>query len=191
MMKSGWARTAALVLCAGIVSASRAGAAVDSDAAFAGAANAATVAALRGAKDQRALATGAESVVRDQTTTVGVDLNAQTVKCSAADYSMPMLKVLIPNLAALTVLNHRNTKEGAPCVAAGQCGAALGPQSILGSGAGSERIPVRVVLKKVAQLDGAVCHVSLVETVTTEIRGVPFFHERQQAVADRAADDCR
>jgi hypothetical protein len=130
-------------------------------------------------------------VVRDQTTTVKVDLNASTVKCSAADYSAPMLKVLVPGLAGLTVLNHRNTREGAPCVAAGRCGDGLGPDAILKSGDGAEQIPVRVVLKKVVSLDGDVCRVSLLETVTTTIRGVPFFHERQQEVAQRAAADCR
>ena len=130
------------------------------------------------------------SIVSDRTTDVNVDLNAKTVKCSAADYSMPMLKVLIPGLADLTVLNHRNTKEGAPCVAAGRCGT-LGPQDILKSGEGSDRVPVRVVLKKVVSIEGEVCHVSLVETVTTQIRGLAFFHERYQEVADRAAADCR
>lgn len=129
-------------------------------------------------------------VVSDRTTDVEVDLNAKTVKCSAADYSGPMLKVLVPGLADLTLLNHRNTREGAPCIAAGRCGA-VGPQDILKSGDGVESIPVRVVLKKVLSLDGEVCHVTLVETVTTKIRGIAFFHERMQEVADRAAADCR
>ena len=132
-----------------------------------------------------------ESIVRDQTTNVAVDLNSKTVKCSAADYSMPMLKVLVPGLADLTILNHRNTKEGAPCVAAGRCGEDLGPESILKSGDGIEQVPVRVVLQKVATIDGEICHVSLVETVTTTIRGLSFFHERRQEVADRNAADCR
>jgi len=131
------------------------------------------------------------AVVRDQTTNVAVDLNSKTVKCSAADYSMPMLKVLVPGLADLTILNHRNTKEGAPCVAAGRCGEDLGPESILKSGDGIEQVPVRVVLQKVATIDGEICHVSLVETVTTTIRGLSFFHERRQEVADRNAADCR
>jgi len=136
-------------------------------------------------------ATGARSVVSDQTTSVEVSISAKTVKCSAADYSAPMLKVLVPGLAELTVLNHRNTREGAPCIAAGRCGEGLGPQDILKAGEGTDRIPVRVVLHKVAELDGEVCHVTLIESVTTTIRGVPFFHERSQEVADRTAADCR
>lgn len=130
-------------------------------------------------------------VIRDRTTTVSVDLNDQTVKCSAADYSAPMLKVLVPALAGLTILNHRNTAEGAPCLAAGQCKGNVGPRQILKLGAAVEQIPVRVVLKKELALDGAVCRVSLVETVTTKIRGVAFFHERREDVAERVAADCR
>ncbi|HXT00741.1 MAG TPA: hypothetical protein VN915_08715 [Elusimicrobiota bacterium] len=130
------------------------------------------------------------AVIGDKTTDVDVELNAKTVKCSAADYSGPMLKVLVPGLADLTILNHRNTKEGAPCIAAGRC-RDLGPQAILKDGEGTLRIPVRVVLKKLLSTEGDVCHVTLVETVTTKIRGVPFFHERYQAVADRPAADCR
>lgn len=130
------------------------------------------------------------SIVRDQTTVARVDLNSKTVKCSAADYSRPLLKVLVPALAELTVLNHRNTREGAPCIAAGPCGE-IGPQDILRRGDGVDEVPIRVVLKKVAELDGGVCRVSLLETVTAVIRGVPFTHERWQAVADREAPDCR
>lgn len=130
------------------------------------------------------------TLVSDKTTAVSVELNARTVKCSAADYSMPMLKVLVPALAELTLLNHRNTREGAPCVAAGQCGE-LSPRDILGAGEGTERVPVRVVLRKVAEQDGDGCQVTLVETVATTIRGVAFFHERRHDLAERVAEDCR
>ena len=141
--------------------------------------------AARASADKSAL-----SVVSDRTTTVSTPLNAQTVKCSAADYSGPMLKVLVPGLADLTVLNHRNTREGAPCVAAGPC-AKLSPADILKSGAGTDDIKIRVVLRKETAVEGEVCHVTLVETVATTIRGLAFHHERVQEVAERAAADCR
>jgi hypothetical protein len=44
-----------------------------------------------------------------------VDVTPQTVKLSAADYAMPGVKILVPALADATVLNHRNSGEGAPC----------------------------------------------------------------------------
>ena len=131
------------------------------------------------------------TVVRDQTTEVNVDLNSKSVKCSAAGYSMPLLKVLVPGLADLTILNHRNRGEAAPCIASERCDGDFGPDNILKAGEGVEQIPVRVVLKRVTTLDGEVCHVTLVETVQTTIRGIQFNHERRQGVADRAAGDCR
>ena len=129
-------------------------------------------------------------LVSDKTTNVSVDLNSKTVKCSAQDYSMPMLKVLVPGLADLTLLNHRNSQEGAPCVAAGRCGQ-FKPSDILAAGEGTEQIPVRVVLRKLAEVDGEGCRVTLIETVHTKIRGVAFFHERRHDLAERVADDCR
>ena len=130
-------------------------------------------------------------VIADKTTQVSVDLNPATVKCSRADYGQPMLKILVPALAELTLLNHRNTREGAPCVSAGRCGAELGPQNILASGAGTVQASVRVVLRKVTALEEGVCRVSLVESVHTSIRGLAFVHERTQEVAERDPADCR
>jgi hypothetical protein len=130
------------------------------------------------------------TLIADKTTFVDVVLNKKTVKCSAADYQAPMLKVLIPALAELTVLNHRNTAEGAPCVSAGRC-FEMGPETILGGGEGTERVPVRVVLRKVATRDAAACRVELIESVSTPIRGTEFFHERRQVVAGRVNEDCR
>lgn len=130
------------------------------------------------------------AIVSDRTSTVSAALNAATVKCSRADYSEPMLKVLIPALADLTVLNHRNTREGAPCVSAGACGA-MGPRDILRTGEGVDQIKVRVVLRKETAIEGEACRVSLIETVATTIRGVAFSHERVQEVAQRTAADCR
>ena len=199
MKTRNWTRAAVLVLGAGLTCAP-ASVAGGSDAAFVGAANAVSAAAVSGSQAQRAIAqvpapapvpAPVESVVRDETTDVDVELNAATVKCSVSGYSAAMLKILVPALADLTVLDHRNISEGAPCIAAGRCDGNLGPQNILQSGDGTDVIPVRVVLKKTAQLEGAVCRVFLVETVTTQVRGVPFFHERRQEVASRKAEDCR
>lgn len=129
-------------------------------------------------------------LVSDKTSLVSVALNPRTVKCSAADYSMPMLKVLVPGLAELTLLNHRNTREGAPCVAAGECGK-FRPEDILAAGEGTVSVPVRVILRKLAEVDGEGCRVTLIETVHTKIRGIAFFHERRHELAERVAEDCR
>lgn len=139
---------------------------------------------------------GSEVVIRDTTTNVSVSLNAQTVKCSKADYAQPMLKVLIPALADLTVLNHRNTREGAPCVAAGPCRFAPrgqtphSPDDVLKHGEGVETIAVRVVLKRLTEKDATVCQVTLKEEVFTIIRGIPFYHLQSQSLQERNPADC-
>jgi hypothetical protein len=131
-----------------------------------------------------------KGLVSDKTTVIETPINAQTVKCSQADYSIPMLKVLVPGLADLTVLNHRNNGEGAPCVAAGPC-ETMNPGQILKDGSGVDAIKVRVTLHKETAIDGAVCRVTVIERVSTTIRGVPFFHEQAHEVAERTPADCR
>ncbi|MBI4061302.1 MAG: hypothetical protein HY403_07710 [Elusimicrobia bacterium] len=173
----------ALVIGASLAAAMPAGA-EDSGAVFA-----APMAALQAAV-RISNAKAGPAIVSDRTTPVSVALNAGTVKCSAADYSAPMLKVLIPALADLTVLNHRNDGEGAPCVAAGRC-SEVRPEDVLRGGEGADRINVRVVLRKETSIQGLVCRVSLIETIETTIRGVAFRHERVQEVAERLASDCR
>src|SRR5262245_11411796 len=89
-------------------------------------------------------------VIRDQVTPVNVALNAETVKCSIQGYDVARLKVIIPQLAGLTVLNHRNENEGGPCVAAGACrpfGGDVGPDTILAKGEGSDLVAIRVKLE--------------------------------------------
>ncbi len=136
------------------------------------------------------VAKSALAIVSDRTTIVSVPLNAATVKCSRADYAEPLVKVLIPALADLTVLNHRNTREGAPCVSAGSC-REMSPQDILKTGEGVDQVKIRVVLRKETSIDGEICRVTLIESVATTIRGVTFSHERAQEVAERTAADCR
>jgi hypothetical protein len=132
------------------------------------------------------------TVLSDRTSDVSVALGPTTVKCSAQGYSMPNLKVLVPALAGITLLDHRNAGEGAPCIAAGRCVSGDEPLALLARpGQAVETIHVRVTLKKETRLEGEVCHVTLVENVVTAIRGVPFFHERRQDVADRVPADCR
>jgi len=173
----------------GMILAAMALAAVPAKAQDAGTVFAAPMADLRTAV-RASNAKSALAIVSDRTTTVSVPLNAATVKCSRADYAEPLVKVLIPALADLTVLNHRNTREGAPCVSAGSC-REMSPTDILRGGEGVDQVKIRVVLRKETAIEGEICRVTLIETVATTIRGVTFSHERAQEVAERTAADCR
>jgi hypothetical protein len=53
----------------------------------------------------------------EKTVTLDVAINKWNLKFSRAGYSEPVVKVLIPELADVTLLDHRNFRENAPCLA--------------------------------------------------------------------------
>lgn len=62
---------------------------------------------------------------------------------------------------------------------------------MLAAGEGTVQVPVRLILRKLAETDGEGCRVTLVETVHAKIRGAAFFHERRHGLAERVSEDCR
>jgi hypothetical protein len=121
-------------------------------------------------------------------------LDASTVLCSSADYSATFLKVLIPQIASVTVFDHTNAGAGAPCIAAGQCSETLFPDMLIDTGKPDEDISLRVVRTRTLAIDhdAKTCAASLVEELHTTIRGVSFYHERDGALPGPAVSyaDC-
>jgi len=136
--------------------------------------------------------TTTETVVHDTTTPVQVALDPQTVLCSAADYSATFLKVLIPDLARLTLLDHQNLGAGAPCVAAGVCEPGRMPEDVIDPARPTETVDVHVqaVRRDVADVDAQTCTTTLIERVDVDIRGITFRHERQAPLGSRPYADC-
>lgn len=128
-------------------------------------------------------------VVSDKTVTLPVDIGPATVKRSSAGYSFAIVKVLIPALADVTVMNHRNFGENAPCLAVRDF--QLHVNDIIQNNPAKEPVPVRIVLSREAQMSEGVCKVFLVEEVTATIRGVEFSHERSSEMPSRESGDCR
>jgi len=132
-------------------------------------------------------------LVHNKTTTVEIKLNTNTVVCSPVDYRRPMLKILIPQLANLTLLDHRNEGAGAPCVAAAECQPGHSPADILTPGSPEvESVPVHVGVFRWTEVDpeSGQCHVVLVEEVHLIVRGIPFYHKRQTGLGTRHPEDC-
>lgn len=140
-------------------------------------------------------------VVSSKIVTVPIEVNSKMVKFSKADYSMPVVKILIPALADVTLLNHRNTREGAPCLAA--YGAAS-PDDVIQGRPASETAELKIELLRQASIlnveklnpDGTKsilksCEVSLIEVITGKIRGQDFYHDRISSLPNRHLDDCR
>jgi uncharacterized protein (TIGR03382 family) len=133
-----------------------------------------------------------ETVVHDTTTNVDLTLDESTVLCSSADYGALFLKVLIPQLAQLTLLDHQNTGAGAPCVASGLCEAGNEPSDIIDSSDPNETVAVNVkaVRQDMVDTDAQTCDTYLIERVNVTIRGIAFTHERTAPLGSRAYSDC-
>jgi uncharacterized protein (TIGR03382 family) len=145
-----------------------------------------------GAKPAAAETTWAETVVTDTTTPVDLKLDQSTVLCSSADYGALFLKVLIPDLARLTLLDHQNIGAGAPCVASGMCKPGNMPSDIINASYPTEHVLVNVKEVRLDEADSTAqtCTTTLIEKVQVNIRGIDFFHERQAALGTRPFSDC-
>jgi hypothetical protein len=79
--------------------------------------------------------------------------------------------------------------EGAPCLATTQT---TNVEDVVQGKPSIEQVPFTIVLeKKTALTSDKRCQVSLVETITGEVRGFTFSHVRQSALPERVAEDCR
>jgi uncharacterized protein (TIGR03382 family) len=133
-----------------------------------------------------------ETVVHDTTTNVEIDLNASTVLCSSADYGALFLKIGIPELAALTLLDHQNVGAGAPCVSAGACYPGHEPSDILDPTKPTETVAINVKAVRLDEADATeqTCTTTLVERVHVNVRGLDFLHERLAPLGSRPFADC-
>lgn len=129
-------------------------------------------------------------VISERTVPLEVKISPETVKLSHADYSMPVVKVLVPGLADVTILDHRNSGEGAPCLATD---GTRSPEDVIRGSSTTETLPFTIRLERSVypDLDAKKCYVLLEEFVSGEIRGYQFTHHRDFQVADRHLDDCR
>lgn len=121
-----------------------------------------------------------------------VDISELTVKLSRADYALPVVKILIPELARETLLDHRNTNEGAPCLATYET---LAPGNVIQNNPQAENIEFLITAEKELELqkEGSTetCAVTLVENITAKIRGFAFTHTRYFALPNRNPADCK
>lgn len=131
-------------------------------------------------------------VISSRVVTLPVDLSNAGIRLSSAGYSMPTVKVLIPELAAVTVMNHRNEGETAPCLATTDT---FIVGDVVQGRPTVDQVPLTIELEKVVgivnQGGTQVCSVQLVETVTGQIRGFEFSHVRSSALPSRHVDDCK
>lgn len=143
-----------------------------------------------------------EILQHSKTITMNVALNEKTVLCSKADYGALFLKILIPDLASHTLLNHRNLGASAPCVAAGSCTDDNNPSKIIDAAKPIEKIAIKIDIYRAEFVKRTgndfmpgppgkqVCGIIMIERIETIIRGRKFTHQRDIELGSRELSDC-
>ncbi len=131
-----------------------------------------------------------EVVLSEKEVTLPVDISTSRLHLSRAGYSMAVVKVLIPELAEVTFLNHRNNSAGAPCMSTYDT---FNPHDVIQNNPAVEQIKFTIKLIKYTQLDeeNKVCLVTMSESISGKIRGFDFNHQLEVAMPNRHVDDCK
>lgn len=121
---------------------------------------------------------------------VPVDIStAKVVKTNAGYGSTYLVKILVPELAGPTLMNHRNDGESAPCLATYET------DNISDVIAGKPEVvnaEMEITLEKTAYVDKKDhCRVILTETINTNIHGYDFTHARSSDLPPRNEADCK
>ncbi|AZZ37497.1 hypothetical protein CIK05_12065 [Bdellovibrio sp. qaytius] len=132
-----------------------------------------------------------ETIISKKTVQLAVDLSTTGIRSSNLGYGDTYyVKILVPGLAAETLLNHRNEGESAPCLATYDT---FKVEDVVQNQPTTEIHDFEIVQKKVVYPDTAdnSCSVYLVENVQTTVRGFKFIHERSTELPKRNLADCQ
>lgn len=132
---------------------------------------------------------GNQVVVSSKTVTLPTEISAGRIKLTSRGYQTALVKVISPELAEHTVLNHRNEGEDGPCLFTLN---AWDINEVIQDNPAVEDIEFTITQSKDLVRDEAngVCKVTLLEDVTAEIRGHHFEHHLRFALPDRVLEDC-
>ncbi len=131
----------------------------------------------------------AETLISSRVVKVPVDISTNSIVYTSKGYSVFLVKVLVPELAGPTLMNHRNEGERAPCLATYE---ATSVDEVVQGRPETVEAEVKIDLIKDANLGSDnVCRVTLREDLTTVIRGFTFVHSRSTQLPDRIAADCQ
>ena len=130
------------------------------------------------------------AIISERTVTINVDISKVKVRLSRSGYVDPVVKILVPELADVTLLNHRNGSEGAPCMATFDT---IFPEAVVQNNPSMESVKMNITLEKLPTINptSQLCDITLIESIRTNIRGFNFTHEKRDVIASRAIADCR
>lgn len=121
-----------------------------------------------------------ERILKDATTMTLIELNSQTVFCTARGYGNVQLKVSVPELDELAHFDHRVLGEGLPCMTGGACSEVLQPGALIRPNERFALAPIRVILKESLKIDydAKTCERLVSEDVKSVIRDHRFEHHK-------------
>lgn len=132
-----------------------------------------------------------ETIISKKTVKLAVDLSTTGIRSSNLGYGDTyFVKILVPGLAAETLLNHRNEGESAPCLATYET---FKVEDVVQNNPTTELHDFEIVQKKVTYPNetNKTCAVYLIEDVSTKVRGFNFVHQRTSELPSRHIDDCQ
>lgn len=131
-----------------------------------------------------------EVVMSESVHNLPVDVSTAKLKITTLGYGVPTLKVLVPEMADVTLLNHRNEGEEAPCIATYE---SMNLDDIIQGNPAVENVDFTITRTKMLQhFPGDVhCQVSVREDIHANIRGFNFYHSKTESVGTRHPDDCK
>ncbi|XGC81640.1 hypothetical protein ACES2L_03990 [Bdellovibrio bacteriovorus] len=132
-----------------------------------------------------------DQVISRKVVELPVDLSTAGIRLSNAGYgTREFVKILIPQLADHTLMNHRNEGESAPCVATFQT---FKVEDVVQGNPEVLRVPFTIEVKRRVWADtwSKKCFLSLRENISANVRGFEFIHEREIELPERPLEDCR
>ncbi len=129
------------------------------------------------------------TVIAEKTVSLPTEISEGKIKLTALGYQTKLIKVINPELAAHTLLNHRNEGEDGPCLFTLE---AWNNNEVVQDNPLVEDIDFTITQSRrlVKDETNNVCKVFLVEDITAEIRGFHFQHHLTSELPDRVLADC-
>ncbi len=130
------------------------------------------------------------TVIHKKTVLLPVDISTAKLKWTNLGYGGSyFVKVIIPELAEETILNHRNEGEDGPCLFTRDTDKL---SDVIQDNPETIHVPFEIELVKITQFNSEnKCFVTLQENIIGDIRGFEFFHSRSEAMPSRHIDDCK
>ena len=129
-----------------------------------------------------------ETIINEKIVSLPVDIGKAKLKFSNLGYGEThFVKIIVPELAGNTILNHRNIGEDGPCLFTRDT---FELEDVLQNKHEVVKTNFKITLIKNTYKHGGTCHLTLFEDIEANIRGFHFEHRRSIPLPDRVIEDC-